>query len=68
MIVTGKVGYLRMHGKGKKWYDYNYSKEELRSWKKKIENCGAEEVYVYFNNDIGANAPANAKELMELFG
>ncbi|MCG9970952.1 DUF72 domain-containing protein [Christiangramia crocea] len=67
MIVTGKVAYLRMHGKGRKWYDYNYSLNELKSWKRKIASCGAEEVYVYFNNDVGANAPGNAKDLIEMF-
>ena len=68
LILTGKVAYVRFHGKGKKWYDYDYSVDELKAWKKKIEDCGADEVYVYFNNDIGANAPKNARQLKEMFG
>lgn len=68
MIVTSKVAYVRFHGKGKDWYDYYYSKEELKEWHEKIQNCGAKEVYVYFNNDIHVNAPKNAQQLMEMFG
>ncbi len=67
MIITSDVGYLRFHGKGKKWYDYDYSKNELREWQQKIKDCGAREVYIYFNNDVSANAPKNAKQLKELF-
>ena len=66
MIVTGKVGYVRFHGKGKKWYDYKYSTEELKEWSEKIKASNAEEVYIYFNNDIGSNAVDNAQQLKEL--
>lgn len=68
MIITGGVGYVRFHGKGKDWYNYYYSKEELKEWHKKIEDSGAKEVFIYFNNDVDANAPKNAKELQEIFG
>ncbi len=68
MIVTNNIGYVRFHGKGKKWYDYHYSKEELEEWHQKIKNCDAGEVYIYFNNDMHAYAPENAKQLREMFG
>ncbi|AVR45150.1 DUF72 domain-containing protein [Christiangramia fulva] len=67
IIATTDTVYLRMHGKGKKWYDYDYSKKELKSWHKKIIDSGAKEVFIYFNNDIGAVAPENAKVMQELF-
>lgn len=66
LISTTKTGYLRMHGKGKKWYDYHYSKKELQEWSRKIKDSGLSEMYIYFNNDIGANAPKNARELQEM--
>lgn len=67
MIITGKIGYVRFHGKGKKWYDYDYSREELHSWYEKIKNSGTEEVYIYFNNDLEARAPENARLLRSFF-
>ncbi|WP_424494684.1 DUF72 domain-containing protein [Salinimicrobium sp. GXAS 041] len=30
-------------------------------------NSEAKEVYIFFNNDIHANAPQNARKLKELF-
>lgn len=67
MITTNKTGYLRFHGKGKKWYDYLYSEKELEEWYKKIQKTDLEEVYIYFNNDIHANAPKNAAQLKKIF-
>ena len=67
MIITNEVGYVRFHGKAKNWYDYDYSQNELKEWHQKIKDCGAKEVYVYFNNDIAAKAPKNAKQLNDLF-
>lgn len=68
MIVTGKTGYVRFHGKGKQWYDYHYSVKELQEWYKMIMDTGVREVFIYFNNDIGGNAPKNAMQMKELFG
>ena len=67
MITTGKTGYVRFHGKGPNWYDYDYSEAELVEWYVKIKNSDVEEVYIYFNNDIGVNAPRNAQLLMKIF-
>ena len=68
LIVTNKIGYLRFHGTSKDWYDHLYSEVELQEWHKKISECGFEEIYIYFNNDIHAHAPKNAQQLKELFG
>lgn len=57
--------YLRFHGK-KEWYKDNYSNDELMNWSKRIKNSGAEEVYVYFNNDHNAYSTMNAEKLNEL--
>lgn len=62
---TANFIYLRFHGK-KDWYKHNYSKEELKSWKKKLEENKTYNAFLYFNNDYKANAPKNAKELSYL--
>ncbi|MEH6407962.1 MAG: DUF72 domain-containing protein [Leeuwenhoekiella sp.] len=67
MIVTSNTGYVRFHGKGKKWYDYDYSEEELFQWYKKIRESKVSDVYIYFNNDLGGRAVHNAKALRQLF-
>lgn len=67
MITTNQTGYLRFHGKGEKWYDYLYSEKELEKWYQKIQKKDLKEIYIYFNNDIHANAPKNALQLKELF-
>lgn len=67
MVTTGKMGYLRFHGKGKKWYDYLYSREELKDWYDQIKESELEEIFIYFNNDMHANAPENAREIREFF-
>lgn len=66
LITTTQTAYIRFHGKGKKWYDYSYSKTELNEWKERILACDAEKMYIYFNNDIGAEAPKNARQLAQL--
>ncbi len=63
---TGII-YLRMHGKDD-WYRYNYSDEELETWKHRIAQSNANECYVYFNNDVNAYAPENALKLSEMLG
>ncbi|WP_324721371.1 DUF72 domain-containing protein [Salinimicrobium sp. HB62] len=68
LITTGKIGYLRFHGTGKDWYDHLYSETELREWHRKIKDSGLKEIYIYFNNDIHAHAPVNARQLKEIFG
>ncbi len=64
LVKTTDYIYVRFHGK--KWYNYDYSDEELRFWADRIKNSGANECFVYFNNDYNAFAPKNALKLKEL--
>lgn len=52
LLVTGKVGYLRMHGE-KGWYSSRYSTGELRSWAERVSRsfAGCQRSFVYFNYD-----------------
>jgi len=67
-VVTTDVIYIRFHGPTGK-YAGNYSKTALKNWaqwlKENIKNASA--VYIYFNNDVDANAVFNAKTLKQLF-
>jgi len=62
LIKTSDVLYVRLHGRAR-WHRYDYSREELSEWAKKIADSGAKEVWAYFNNDANAFAIKNAKEL-----
>ena len=60
--------YFRMHGLGER-YASNYSERDLENLAKKVLRAwegGKREVFVYFNNDYGGYAPANAARLREL--
>jgi uncharacterized protein YecE (DUF72 family) len=74
--VTGRIGYLRCHGRRKeKWfefeedrearYDYLYAPEELAELASRVGElmARAEETYVIFNNHPAGQAVANALEL-----
>ncbi len=65
-VITGEIIYVRFHGPTGK-YQGNYSKAALKDWAQWIKqhNKEARSVYVYFNNDIGANAVRNAKTLKQ---
>ena len=72
--ATAPFVYLRMHGT-KRWYSYNYTEEELRSWATKIKTMMSKTakgqlhaVYIFFNNDFEAYAPHNALQLIKLLG
>jgi uncharacterized protein YecE (DUF72 family) len=68
--LTGKRAYIRLHGR-RSWYADNYSNGELQeiaSLAYCLADRGAEEVYVFFNNDVGGHAPRNALSLRELLG
>ena len=69
LVITGGVGYLRMHGE-RGWYSSRYSRGELESWALRISNAFAacEQGFVYFNNDANAYAVSNAIELKEMLG
>ncbi len=66
-IATADFLYLRFHGVTR-WYDYNYSDEELREWAECARRLGAPRIptFAYFNNDSNAYATKNATRFMEL--
>jgi uncharacterized protein YecE (DUF72 family) len=77
--VTGRIGYLRCHGRSKaKWfefendrearYDYLYAPEELDELAGRVRELTekAQETYVIFNNHPAGQAVANALELAHL--
>lgn len=64
-IVTSQTSYIRLHGR-KKMYDYLYSDNELNEiaeQAKQLQQMGAKTIYIFFNNDINANAVDNALSL-----
>ena len=79
--VTGKIGYLRLHGRNvKEWfradagrdarYDYLYNEFELFEIAERIRQIakGAEETYVITNNHYHGKAVCNALELKSKLG
>ncbi|MFW5801960.1 MAG: DUF72 domain-containing protein, partial [Spirochaeta sp.] len=64
-VQTHDFMYVRFHGKDD-WYNYRYSEDELRHWADIILEQNPGEAYIYFNNDVGANAPDNAGRLQQL--
>jgi uncharacterized protein YecE (DUF72 family) len=57
-----------MHGLGER-YASKYSERDLEAVAKSVLRAwdgGKREVFVYFNNDFGGYAPANAKRLREM--
>lgn len=63
--VTSAVAYIRLHGR-KRWYAHNYTDEELAeiaALARRMAAQGAEEVYIFFNNDYEGYAPQNALTL-----
>lgn len=78
-IVTGPVGYARLHGRNyQKWfaheeswerYNYLYSKEELAPWVGRISNMARnKDTYVITNNHFRGQAVVNAGEIREALG
>lgn len=65
VMSSGKIFYLRMHGK-KSWYKGNYTTSNLRDWLSAIEQKKFQQIWIYFNNDIGGYAPKNALSLNRL--
>lgn len=78
-IVTGPVGYVRLHGRNyEKWfehdeswerYDYLYTKDELAPWIERIRTAAKKkDVYVVTNNHFRGQAIVNAVELRRGLG
>lgn len=66
--LTSQRAYLRLHGHESR-YSGNYSHEELKevaNLAQRLVDRGAGRVFVFFNNDFGGYAPANAQFLQEL--
>lgn len=65
LVKTADDIYIRFHGP-EKWYNHDYSKEELSSWSDRIQKSGAKRVWAYFNNDYNGFAIKNAHMLIKL--
>lgn len=65
--TTADFSYIRWHGK-EHWYNWDYSDEELQAWATRIDEFDVNDVYGYFNNDVGGFAVKNCKRLMEILG
>lgn len=69
--TTADFAYVRWHGHGSQlWYDYEYSRDQLKAWVPKVEEITSKvrRTYGYFNNHFNANAVKNAVEMLELLG
>jgi uncharacterized protein YecE (DUF72 family) len=64
---TASWGYVRLH-EGRARPRPCYGRQALRSWAARLKDLfgPAEDVFVYFNNDTAACAPANARQLRDL--
>jgi uncharacterized protein YecE (DUF72 family) len=72
-ITTADHSFIRFHGrntKGHYWYNYLYSKEELKPWVEKVSQIKEQTkvLRVYFNNHYGGKAVVNALEFKEMIG
>jgi uncharacterized protein YecE (DUF72 family) len=62
LIKTADDIYVRFHGTNK-WYQHDYTDDELATWAQRIKDSGAKRVWAYFNNDREGYAIKNANEL-----
>jgi uncharacterized protein YecE (DUF72 family) len=64
--ITTDFSYIRFHG-STKLYSSSYTDEELDSWVQFIQEAGqgCKQVFAYFNNDFGAVAIPNARDLRQ---
>jgi uncharacterized protein YecE (DUF72 family) len=72
-ITTADHSFVRLHGRNTKdhyWYNYLYSKEELKPWAEKVSQIKQQTkvLRVYFNNHYGGKAVVNALEFKEMIG
>jgi len=80
-LVTGPIGYVRLHGRNAEaWfdrkapverkYDYLYSESELEEWVRHVREIAeqADSTYVITNNHFGGKAVANAFQLARRLG
>jgi uncharacterized protein YecE (DUF72 family) len=57
--------YVRFSGRTR-WYCHDYSRVELQSWADRIHASGADEAWIYFNNDREGHAIKNALMLRRI--
>lgn len=57
--------YVRFSGRTR-WYRHDYSREELAVWAERIRSSGAQEAWIYFNNDRQGHAIKNALVLRRM--
>ena len=72
-LTTADHSFIRFHGRNTKnhyWYDYLYSKEELKPWVQKVSQIKQQTkvLRIYFNNHYGGKAVVNALEFKEMNG
>jgi uncharacterized protein YecE (DUF72 family) len=67
--VTADFTYVRLHGPGGK-YQGSYSDADLRAWARRVRawRRRLRAIYVYFDNDQGGFAAANAQRLRQMVG
>jgi uncharacterized protein YecE (DUF72 family) len=72
-VTAPDHSFIRFHGrntKGHYWYNYLYSKEELKPWVEKVEQIRKETkvLRAYFNNHYGGKAVINALQFKQMLG
>ncbi len=71
VTVTADHSFIRWHGRNKGfWYDYLYSKEELKPWVEKVTQIKEQTKTVrgYFNNHLSGKAILNVLQFKEMNG
>jgi uncharacterized protein YecE (DUF72 family) len=71
VVVTADHSFIRFHGrntKGHYWYNYLYTKEELKPWIEKVSQIRkrTKVLRAYFNNHWGGKAVVNALQFKEM--
>jgi uncharacterized protein YecE (DUF72 family) len=61
---TADLCYVRWHGR--QGPGYVYPRSELKKWAELLQSLSTDRVFGYFNNDVGAAAPRNARSLLGL--
>ncbi len=71
IVVTADHAFVRWHGRNDKfWYNYLYSKDELKPWADKIKKIKGQTKMLrgYFNNHLGGKAVLNALQFKHMNG
>ncbi len=65
--ATAPFSYVRWHGR-ESWYNYDYSKKEIKEWADILKALPVDTVYGFWNNDVNANAPRNCLSMLHSLG